>query len=131
MTEYYKLYSSLPQRDTPRAWAEIDLGALRENYRYLKAEAERADAESQPICVVKADAYGHGAPACVRTLLEEGCDFFAVSCLNEAIAVREVCRAAGFRDLSQQEVARIMGLTQVKISREEKKIIQALRNELS
>ena len=36
-----------------------------------------------------------------------------------------------FRDLSQQEVARIMGLTQVKISREEKKIIQALRNELS
>ena len=95
MTEYYKLYSSLPQRDTPRAWAEIDLAALRHNYRYLKAEAERADAESQPICVVKADAYGHGAPACVRTLLEEGCDFFAVSCLNEAIAVREVCRAAG------------------------------------
>ena len=36
-----------------------------------------------------------------------------------------------FRDLSQQEVARIMGLTQVKISREEKKIIAALRIELS
>ena len=36
-----------------------------------------------------------------------------------------------FRDLSQQEVARILGLTQVKVSREEKKIIAALRREMS
>ncbi len=32
-----------------------------------------------------------------------------------------------FRDLSQSEVARILGLTQVKVSREEKKIIETLR----
>ena len=36
-----------------------------------------------------------------------------------------------FRDMSQQEVARILGLTQVKISREEKKIMAALRSALS
>ena len=36
-----------------------------------------------------------------------------------------------FRDLSQQEVAKIMGLTQVKISREEKKIMAELRKVLS
>jgi len=36
-----------------------------------------------------------------------------------------------FRDLSQEQVAKIMGLTQVKISREEKKIIAALREELT
>jgi RNA polymerase sporulation-specific sigma factor len=36
-----------------------------------------------------------------------------------------------FRDLSQQEVARIMGITQVKVSREEKKIMAALKKELS
>ena len=35
-----------------------------------------------------------------------------------------------FRDLSQTETARLMGLTQVKVSREEKKIIEALRRAL-
>ncbi len=36
-----------------------------------------------------------------------------------------------FRDLSQTETARILGITQVKVSREEKKIIEILRRELS
>ncbi len=35
-----------------------------------------------------------------------------------------------FRDLSQTETAKLLGLTQVKVSREEKKIIQILRHEL-
>lgn len=35
-----------------------------------------------------------------------------------------------FRDLSQTETAKILGLTQVKVSREEKKIIALLRKEL-
>lgn len=35
-----------------------------------------------------------------------------------------------FRDMTQQQVAEIMGLSQVKISREEKKILAALREEL-
>ena len=35
-----------------------------------------------------------------------------------------------FKDLSQAQTARILGLTQVKISREEKKILSALRAEL-
>ena len=36
-----------------------------------------------------------------------------------------------FRDLSQNETAKILGLTQVKVSREEKKIIEILRRELA
>ena len=36
-----------------------------------------------------------------------------------------------FRDLSQTETAKILGLTQVKVSREEKKIMDILRKELS
>ena len=36
-----------------------------------------------------------------------------------------------FRDLSQTETARILGITQGKVSREEKKIIEILRRELS
>ena len=35
-----------------------------------------------------------------------------------------------FRDLSQTETAKILGLTQVKVSREEKKIMEILRREL-
>ena len=35
-----------------------------------------------------------------------------------------------FRDLSQTETAKLMGLTQVKVSREEKRIIEALRRAL-
>jgi alanine racemase len=45
------------------------------------------------MAVVKADAYGHGAPACVEALLDEGCDFFVVSCLGEGVAVRNICRS--------------------------------------
>lgn len=36
-----------------------------------------------------------------------------------------------FRDMSQTEVAKLLGLTQVKVSREEKKIMEILRKELS
>ena len=36
-----------------------------------------------------------------------------------------------FRDLSQTETARILGLTQVKVSREEKKIMEILKREMS
>ena len=36
-----------------------------------------------------------------------------------------------FKDLSQTETARILGLTQVKVSREEKKIMEILRRELA
>ena len=36
-----------------------------------------------------------------------------------------------FRDLSQTETAKILGLSQVKVSREEKKIMEILRRELS
>ncbi len=43
---------------------------------------------------------------------------------------REIIALRYFRDLSQQQTADILGLTQVKISREEKKIFEILRREL-
>ena len=43
-------------------WAEIDLEALRHNFRAVKARAG-----ALPLCaVVKADSYGHGAVQCAR-----------------------------------------------------------------
>ena len=49
-------------------WAEIDLEALRYNFREVKARAG-----ALPLCaVVKADSYGHGAVQCARVFAEEG-----------------------------------------------------------
>ena len=91
MKQLYRPYLSLPEPIHPRTWASVDLRALRHNYRLLCHVIECAERKIRPIAVVKADAYGHGAPACVRALLEEGCDYFAVSCIEEAIAVRRAC----------------------------------------
>ena len=65
-------------------WAEIDLEALRENFR-----AVRKRAGAMPLCaVVKADSYGHGAVHCARVFAEEGAAWLAVSCLAEALELR-------------------------------------------
>ena len=85
------MYSSLTELEQRKTWAEIDLDALRRNYRLIRSTVSTSNPSTRIIAAVKAEAYGHGAPACVRTLLGEGCDFFAVSCIDEAVAVRAVC----------------------------------------
>ena len=65
-------------------WAEIDLDALRHNFRAVKARAG-----ALPLCaVVKADSYGHGAVQCARVFAQEGASWLAVSCLAEALQLR-------------------------------------------
>ena len=91
MEKMYRLYSSLSELENYKKRADVDLSALRHNYRLLKEQFLSNGSHPRVISVVKADAYGHGAPACVRALLDEGCDFFAVSCIDEAVAVRNVC----------------------------------------
>lgn len=44
---------------------------------------------------------------------------------------RQIITLRYLKDLSQEETAKILGLTQVKISREEKKIFEELRKKLS
>lgn len=96
-TDGMRLYSALPKFENARTWAEIDLNALRSNYEYLRDLVwKKADAvcakRPEPICVVKADAYGHGAIGVVPALLDAGCRFFAVSSIEEAAEVRNICR---------------------------------------
>lgn len=67
-----------------RAWAEIDLDAMVFNYRQVRAAAPGAEA----MCVIKADAYGHGAPEAARALADAGCSRFAVATAEEAIQLR-------------------------------------------
>lgn len=65
--------------------AEIDLSALRANYRALRTYTNGA----KIMAVVKADAYGHGAVTVARTLREEGCLHFGVATVEEARELRK------------------------------------------
>ena len=68
-----------------RTWAEIDLDALRHNYVAVrKALLPR----TKLCCVIKADAYGHGATRLASYYEALGADFLAVSNLEEALQVR-------------------------------------------
>jgi alanine racemase len=69
----------------PRAWAEIDLEAVRHNVRTLRRVASPA----RLCAVVKANGYGHGAAAVGRAALEAGADWLAVAQVEEAVALRD------------------------------------------
>ena len=80
--------------------AYIDRLALERNYASIKKmceESARAAEKPTPtiICVVKADAYGHGVDTVARVLGDAGCGFFAVSSEEEALSLREIERANG------------------------------------
>lgn len=69
-----------------RAWAEINLDALDAN-----VEAIRAAAPGKTImAVVKANAYGHGIKIAAPELFRIGVKYFAVSCMAEALELREI-----------------------------------------
>ena len=68
-----------------RTWAEIDLDALARDFQAVR---EAANPQAKVCCVVKADAYGHGAVRIAREFEELGADWFAVSNLEEALQLR-------------------------------------------
>ena len=69
-----------------RSWAEISLPKLRHNYEQIRASLPEG---CRFLGVVKADAYGHGALAVSHLLQEAGADYLAVSCLDEALELRQ------------------------------------------
>ncbi|MDA8313286.1 MAG: alanine racemase [Actinomycetota bacterium] len=69
---------------TRAAWAEVDLDALAHNVAVLARRAAPA-----ALCaVVKADAYGHGAPQVARTAVESGAAALAVALVDEGLELR-------------------------------------------
>jgi alanine racemase len=64
----------------------IDLSALRENFRQIK---KKVGPKVRILSMVKANAYGHGAPAVARALAAEGSDAFGVATLEEGIELRQ------------------------------------------
>lgn len=68
------------------AWVEIDQGALRRNTRAFKNLLGYC---KRLCCVVKADAYGHGAVQCAKIMHATGADMFAVATVSEGVQLRE------------------------------------------
>ena len=92
-----------------RAWADVDLGAVRHNVGVLR----RHVAPAQLCAVVKADGYGHGAVAVAAAALEAGAEWLAVAQVCEAAALREAGIDAPLLLLSEpraDEVGTVVGL---------------------
>ena len=64
----------------------IDLDALKNNYRLVK---KHVPPTSDVMCVIKADAYGHGMVETARALAEAGARHFAVAIAEEGVQLRE------------------------------------------
>src|SRR2546423_13703710 len=75
--------------------ARVDLTALQSNYRRIVEHLTRGRAPRAPgvIAVVKANAYGHGAPQVALALEKAGADLLACADIEEGSALR----AAGVR----------------------------------
>ena len=83
-----------PRKEVRRpVWAEVDLGALAENFRairkFVNPPDEKRAAPRKILCIVKGNGYGHGGPQVAKALEKAGSDWFGVTCTEEGIAVRE------------------------------------------
>lgn len=77
---------ALSHMQCARAWVEIDLVALANNVKALKALlSEGTDLMS----VVKADAYGHGAVTVAQVVLSAGSTWLGVATVPEGIELRQ------------------------------------------
>jgi alanine racemase len=93
----------------PPTWIDVSLGALRHNLRAIEAHVGK----QVTVCaVIKSDAYGHGAAGCARALRDAGAKWFAVSTVDEGVALRKlgieerILVLSGFWRGEEQEIFR-------------------------
>lgn len=67
-------------------WIEVDLKALSNNFKAVKAYVGQ---QTKIIATIKQSAYGHGLIPIARRLRQEGVDIFGVGSIEEAIALRQ------------------------------------------
>lgn len=70
---------------TKRTWAEISLDNIIHNYNIIRSNISNS---AKMCCVIKADAYGHGAVQLAKLYEELGADWFSVSNIDEALELR-------------------------------------------
>lgn len=80
-----------------KTWAEIDLGAVRENIARIRARVGR---RVKLLAVVKSDAYGHGMSQISRAALKAGAWWLGVSNVYEALRLRKTHLGARIMILS-------------------------------
>ena len=68
-----------------RTWAQIDLDAAAHNFKEIRRYVGN---RSMVCCVIKADAYGHGAVRMAEEYEALGADWLALSNIEEALQVR-------------------------------------------
>ena len=91
-------------RATTRAWAEIDLSAIRDNFAAARDHAKKYGAET--FAIMKANAYGHGAARVAAELQSAGAEHFAVATLDEALEMGIVNKS--FDDFERQLVSDVI-----------------------
>jgi alanine racemase len=82
---------------TRPTWAEISRSRLIQNHAVLR---RLAGLDTELLCVVKANAYGHGLDACAQALAGSGVRWFGVTCVEEGVALRKELPEAGILIMS-------------------------------
>ncbi len=81
-----------------KVWAEINLEALRRNYRMTEGLLRERNSFAKVMPIIKADAYGHGAARCMEVLIREGARLFGVSSVTEGIELRHALSALNIKE---------------------------------
>lgn len=68
-----------------RTWAEVDLDTIEQNFKEIAAQVNHAPV----LCVIKANAYGHGSIPIAKRLQNAGAAYFGVATVPEAVELRE------------------------------------------
>lgn len=69
-----------------RTWAQVDIDAIKHNFKEIRKTVGN---DTEIMCVIKADGYGHGAVFLGQYYEKIGADRFAVSNIEEALQLRE------------------------------------------
>jgi len=75
--------STLKIESSLRCWVEVDLDAIRRNLRAIRSAIGGGP---EILAVIKANAYGHGAPGVARAISRDVA-YFGVACIDEAARV--------------------------------------------
>ena len=67
-------------------YAEVDLDKIAHNYREIR---RILSPDTELMCIVKANAYGHGAIEVAKVLVEEGTSMLGVATIAEGVELRE------------------------------------------
>ncbi len=119
---------------------DATVGELAELCGVTREEAVTALDALSPVASLSDNAYGEDSPELGEVLpdqaqadeMERQIDVMSVRQIIETLSPpwKKIILLRYYRNMTQQQVADIMGLTQVKISREEKKIIAYMREQL-